>query len=171
MLRSRMTSPKPCPDLRCSDPENRLPVSDRDQVEMVVEVGLVAAMLDNEIPAGESKALVTAIRLLPGLRDLGDDQVNALLVRAAARTRRGDDWLREVACGLTDRGLRRVAFRLAALFCAWDGVIDDKEQGYLNWLARVFDLDDDEAMRLFAEATAAHPLAAGKAGAVEPAPG
>jgi hypothetical protein len=149
-----MTSDKPrCPDLRCTDPEHQLPVSSRDQVQMVVEVGLVAALLDHKLPEEESAALITAIRLLPGLREISDEEVNQLLLRASQRTQRGDSWLCEVSKGLTNPALRRVAFRLASVFCAWDGVIDDNEQGYLNWLASVFELSDDDAMRLFAEAT------------------
>jgi tellurite resistance protein len=120
---------------------------------MVVEVGLVAALLDDQVPKGELDALVKAIRLLPGLREISDDDVNGLIARAGDRTRRGDPWLCEVRYGLTHPALRRVAFRLAALFCAWDGVIDDKEQGYLNWLARTFEFSDEETTRLFMEAT------------------
>jgi len=59
----------------------------------------------------------------------------------------------EIAHRLTNPGLRRVAFRMAAMFCAWDGVIEDEEQGYLDFLARAFGLDEAEASRLFAEAT------------------
>lgn len=120
---------------------------------MVVEVGLVAAMLDDAIPRGESEALVTAIRLLPGLRTLSDEQINLILTRAGQRTQQGDAWLCEVSQRLTHPGLRRVAFRMASMFCAWDGVIDDKEQGYLNFLAKAFELGDEVADALFAEAT------------------
>lgn len=120
---------------------------------MVVEVGLVAALLDDQVPKEELATLVKAIRMLPGMRDLTDDDVNALLARAGDRTRKGDAWLCEVRRGLTLPTLRRVAFRLAALFCAWDGVIDDKEQGYLNWLAKTFEFSDEETASLFAEAT------------------
>lgn len=123
---------------------------------MVVEVGLVAAMLDDAVPASESEALVTAIRLLPGMRKLTDEHVNLLLSRAGERTGRGDEWLCEVASRLTNPALRRVAFRMASMFCAWDGVIDDKEQGYLNFLAKAFGLTPDEADALFAEATDHH---------------
>jgi tellurite resistance protein len=149
-----MSNSKPCcPDLNCADPERVLNISTRDQVQLVVEIGLVAAMLDDAIPDGESEALVTAIRLLPGLKDTTENQINELLARAGERTRRGDAWLCEVAHGLRHPGLRRVAFRMAALFCSWDGVIDEKEQGFLNWLAKTFELTDDDAMRLFHEAT------------------
>lgn len=120
---------------------------------MVVEVGLVAALLDDQVPKEELATLVKAIRLLPGMRDLTDEDVNAVLARAGDRTRKGDAWLCEVRHGLTHPSLRRVAFRLAALFCAWDGVIDDKEQGYLNWLAGTFEFSDEETTSLFAEAT------------------
>ena len=120
---------------------------------MVVEVGLVAALLDDAIPQAESEALVTAIKLLPGLRDLSDEQVNLVLSRAGARTQQGDAWLCEVGNRLTNPGLRRVAFRMASMFCAWDGVIDDKEQGYLNYLAKAFEFSPTEADSLFAEAT------------------
>ncbi len=120
---------------------------------MVVEVGLVAAMLDDAIPSAESQALVTAIRLLPGLGNLSEEQVNLVLSRAGQRTQQGDAWLCEVAGRLTHSGLRRVAFRMASMFCAWDGVIDDKEQGYLNFLAKSFDLSSEQADALFAEAT------------------
>lgn len=120
---------------------------------LVVEVGLVAAMLDHRLPKSESDALVTAIRLLPGMRDLSEDQINLLLTRAGDRTRHGDSWLCEVARGLTNQALRRVAFRMAAMFCAWDGVIDEHEQGYLNWLAKAFGLSGDEAHELFEQAT------------------
>jgi hypothetical protein len=120
---------------------------------MVVEVGLVAAMLDHAIPETESTALVAAIRLLPGLRDLSDEQVNLLLSRAGARTREGDAWLCGIACRLTNPGLRRVAFRMASMFCAWDGIINDEEQGYLNFLAKAFDFSVEEADVLFAQAT------------------
>jgi len=148
-----MTTSRPCPDLRCADPEHSLPATDEEQVLMVVEVGLVAAMLDDAVPAEESEALVTAIRLLPGMRKLTEEQVNLLLTRAGERTRKGDEWLCEVAQRLTNPGLRRVAFRMASMFCAWDGVIDDKEQGYLNFLARAFGLSPEQADALFAEAT------------------
>jgi len=147
------TDKPPCPDLRCADPGSYLPASSQQQVEMVVEIGLVAALLDDQVPKEELATLVKAIRLLPGLRDLSDDSVNLLLARAGDRTRKGDAWLCEVRHGLTHPSLRRVAFRLAALFCAWDGVIDDKEQGYLNWLARTFEFSDEETTALFAEAT------------------
>ncbi len=120
---------------------------------MVVEVGLVAAMLDGRIPEGESEALVTAIRLLPGLRELSEGEINLMLVQAGERTQRGDAWLCEVARGLVHPALRRVAFRMAAMFCAWDGVIEDKEQAFLNWLTRTFGFSDDEAMVMFAQAT------------------
>lgn len=149
-----MSNTKPCcPDLNCADPDRLLNISTFDQVQLVVEIGLVAAMLDDAIPDGESEALATAIRLLPGLKDSTDHDINALLARAGERTGRGDAWLCEVSCGLRHPGLRRVAFRMAALFCAWDGIIDDKEQGFLNWLAKTFELSDDDAMRLFHEAT------------------
>jgi len=130
-----------------------LPASDEEQVLMVVEVGLVAAMLDDSLPRAESEALVTAIRLLPGLRDLSEEQVNLVLTRAGARTQHGDAWLCEVSHRLTNPGLRRVAFRMASMFCSWDGVIDDKEQGYLNFLAKAFGFSVREADALFAEAT------------------
>ena len=120
---------------------------------MVVEVGLVAALLDNQVPREELDALVKAIRLLPGMRDLSDQEVNGLIARAGARTGRGDPWLCEVRYGLKNPALRRVAFRMAAMFCAWDGVIDDKEQGYLNWLAKTFEFTDQETTQLFSEAT------------------
>jgi hypothetical protein len=139
--------------LRCADPEHSLPATDEEQVMMVVEVGLVAAMLDGAVPVGESEGLVTAIRLLPGMRSLTEERVNLLLSRAGERTRRGDDWLCDVANRLTNPALRRVAFRMASLFCSWDGVIDDKEQGYLDFLARAFELTPDQAGALFAEAT------------------
>jgi tellurite resistance protein len=148
-----MKSPCGCPDLRSADPEHQLPASDEEQVLMVVEVGLVAAMLDDAIPDSESSALVTAIRLLPGLRNLSDEEVNLVLSRAGTRTREGDSWLCEVSRRLTNPGLRRVAFRMASMFCAWDGVIDDKEQGYLNFLAKVFEFSPGEADALFAQAT------------------
>lgn len=153
ILSSGMTSPCSCLDLRCADPEHQLPASDEEQVLMVVEIGLVAAMLDDAIPQGESEALVTSIRLLPGLRNLSDIQVNLILSRAGERTREGDEWLCEVAGRLTNPGLRRVAFRMASMFCSWDGVINDKEQGYLNFLAKAFGLSHGEADALFAEAT------------------
>lgn len=120
---------------------------------MVVEVGLVAALLDDSIPEAESAALATAIRLLPGLRQISDEQLNLLLSRAGLRTREGDAWLCEVSRRLTNPGLQRVAFRMASMFCAWDGVIDDKEQGYLNFLAKAFGFSVAEADTLFAEAT------------------
>jgi hypothetical protein len=130
---------------------------------MVVEIGLVAALLDGKLPEEESTALVTAIRLLPGLRDISDEEVNQMLMRASQRTQKADRWSCHVSKGLTNPALRRVAFRLAAVFCAWDGVIDDNEQGYLNWLASAFELSDDDAMRLFAEATAETMAPAGPA--------
>lgn len=120
---------------------------------MVVEVGLVAALLDGQMPEDKQQALVTAMRLLPGLRDIADEDVIHLLARAGESTRRGDEWLCEVFGGLKNPALRRVAFRLAALFCAYDGVIDDKEQGYLNWLSHAFEFSDVETAQLFAEAT------------------
>ncbi len=126
---------------------------------MVIEVGLVADMLDNAIPLAESEALVTAIRLLPGLRDLSDEQINLILSRAGQRTQQGDTWLCQICHRLTNQGLRRVAFRMASMFCAWDGVIDDKEQDYLNFLAKAFELGDTEADALFAEATGHHGTA------------
>ena len=126
---------------------------------MVVEVGLVAAMLDDAIPHAESEALVTSIRLLPGLRNLSDEQVNLILTRAGERTRHGDLWLCEVAKRLTNPGLRRVAFRMASMFCAWSGVINDKEQGYLNFLAKAFGFSASDADALFAEATGQHGTA------------
>lgn len=128
---------------------------------MVLEVGLVAALLDGQMPEDKQQTLVTAVRLLPGLRDLADEDVIHLLAKAGESTRRGDEWLCEVFGGLKNPALRRVAFRLAALLCAYDGVIDDKEQGYLNWLSRAFEFTDDETAQLFAEAT-------GQSGSVEP---
>jgi len=130
---------------------------------MVLEVGLVAALLDGQMPEDKQQALVTAMRLLPGLRDLAEEDVIRLLARAGESTHRGDAWLCEVFGGLRNPALRRVAFRLAALFCAYDGVIDDKEQGYLNWLSHAFEFTDDETAQLFAEAT-------GQTGTVEPLP-
>jgi hypothetical protein len=56
---------------------------------------------------------------------------------------------------------------MASLFCAWDGVIDDKEQGYLNFLAKAFGFSVTEADRLFAEATG-H---GGRASVAPPSPG
>lgn len=152
-LTQTMTSPCRCPDLRCADPEHVLPATDEEQVLMVVEVGLVAAMMDNAIPESESTALVTAIRMLPGMRNLSDSDVNLVLSRAGTRAQEGDIWLCDVSRRLTHPGLRRVAFRMASMFCAWDGVIDDKEQGYLNFLATVFEFSPAEADALFAQAT------------------
>lgn len=127
--------------------------SDEQQVMMVVEVGLVAAMLDDAIPEDESAALATAIRLLPGLRGISDEQLNVLLSIAGQRTSHGDAWLCEVSMRLTHPALRRVAFRMASMFCAWDGVIDEKEQGYLDFLAKAFGYSPAEASALFAQAT------------------
>jgi hypothetical protein len=59
-----------------------------------------------------------------------------------------------VVHGLTNPALRRVALRMAALFCSWDGEIDDREQGYLDFLAKTFGLSAEEAAELFAQATA-----------------
>jgi len=142
-----------CPDLRCADPGSELPRSSREQVQLVLEVGLVAALLDGQMPEEKQETLVTALRLLPGLREVSDEDVIHLLARAGESTQRGDAWLCDVARGLREPALRRVAFRLAALFCAYDGVIDDKEQGYLNWLSGVFEFGDEETARLFGEAT------------------
>lgn len=127
--------------------------SDEQQVMMVVEVGLVAAMLDDAIPEDESAALATAIRLLPGLRGISDEQLNVLLSIAGQRTSHGDAWLCEVSMRLTHPALRRVAFRMASMFCAWDGVIDEKEQGYLDFLAKAFGYSPAQASALFAQAT------------------
>jgi tellurite resistance protein len=148
-----------CPDLGSADFEHALPASDEEQVMMVVEVGLVAALLDGKIPPQESEALVTAIRLLPGLRGLTDEQVNLLLTRAGERTRGGDAWLCEVAHRLINPGLRRVAFRMASMFCSWDGVITEPEQGYLDFLAKAFGFSPELAHQLFAQATGHHGTA------------
>ena len=135
------------------DPDAVVAVSEEEQVLLVVEVGLVGALLDDSIPEGEARALATAIRLLPGLRDLTDEQLNIVLSRAGHRASQGDTWLCEVATKLTHPGLRRVAFRMASMFCAWDGTIDDKEQGYLDFLANAFGYSVAEADSLFAQAT------------------
>ncbi len=154
MLPKRVTVTKPCcPDLRCADPDGYLPATEEEQVMLVVEVGLVAALIDRKITREKSDALATAIRLLPGMRRLTDEEVNLLLTRAGRRTSGNEAWMCEVMHRLTHPGLRRVAFRMAAMFCAWDGVIEDEEQGYLDFLARSFQLSQEEASRLFAEAT------------------
>lgn len=154
ILAARVSIPKPSyPNLRCADPDRVLPATEEEQVVLVVEVGLVAALLDRKINREKTEALGTAIRLLPGLKAITDDHVNLLLARAGQRTTQSEAWMCEIAHRLTHPGLRRVAFRMAAMFCAWDGVIDDQEQGYLDFLARAFSLDPEEASKLFAEAT------------------
>ncbi len=154
ILRSCVSISKPSfPNLRCADPDGVLPATEEEQVVLVVEVGLVAALLDRKISRDKTEALATSIRLLPGMRRITDEQVNLLLARAGQRTSRSDAWMCEVAHRLTHPGLRRVAFRMAAMFCAWDGIIDDEEQGYLDFLARAFGLDAQEASKLFSEAT------------------
>ena len=153
-----------CPDLSCADPDGLLPATTEEQVMLVAEVGLVAALLDGRLPEPKSEAVVTAIRMLPGLHRLSEQQVNQLLARAAGRTQGHQQWLCDVACRLTNAPLRRVAFRMAALFCSWDGVLDDREQGYLDFLARTFGLSSAEAAQLFAQATA-------QVGSVTPLPG
>lgn len=153
ILLSPVSVSKPsCPDLRCADPEGFLPATEEEQVVLVVEVGLVAALLDRKISKEKTEALATAIRLLPGMRRITDDHVNLLLARAGERSQT-ETWMCEIAYRLTHSGLRRVAFRMAAMFCAWDGVIEDQEQGYLDFLARAFGLNPQEASRLFSEAT------------------
>ena len=122
-------------------------------MRLVAEVGLVAALLDKKISREKTDALVTAIRLLPGLKTLTEEQVNVLLANAGHRTGTGETWMCEIAHRLTIPGLRRVAFRMAAMFCSWDGIIDDDEQGYLDFLARAFAFSPDQASLLFAEAT------------------
>jgi len=147
-------APCRCPDLLCADPDRVLPTTNEEQVLLVAEVGLVASLLDGQLPEPKAQGVVTAIRLLPGLRGLGEEQVNMLLARAGQRTEGHRQWLCDVACGLTNPALRRVAFRMAAMFCAWDGVLDDREQGYLDFLAQAFGLSAGEAAELFAQATA-----------------
>jgi hypothetical protein len=143
-----------CPDLSCADPDRLLPATPEEQVLLVAEVGLVASLLDGRLPEPKSGAVVTAIRMLPGLGQLSEQQLNQLLARAAERTQGHQQWLCDVACRLTNPPLRRVAFRMAALFCTWDGVLDDREQGYLDFLARTFGLSAEDAAALFAQATA-----------------
>jgi hypothetical protein len=130
-----------------------LHATEEEQVLLVVEIGIAAALLDEHLSTEKSEAVVTAIRLLPGLAALSDQQLTLLLVRAAERTSAGNTWLAKTACALTSPALRRVAFRMAALFCAWDGVIDDREQGYLDFLARALGFSELAADELFAQAT------------------
>ena len=120
---------------------------------MVAEVGLVAAMLDGTISPLKVDALATAFRLLPGMSKLSDSEVTMLIAQAGARTQGGQDWLCEVAHRIRTTALRRVAFRMAAMFCAWDGVLEQREQEYLYALACAFNFADNVTASLFEQAT------------------
>ncbi len=143
----------PCEELFCADPA-RFPLADeQEQVMMVAEVGTVAAMLDGTISPQKVDLLTTTLRLLPGWSGMTDSEVSMMLARTGARTEQGRRWLCEVTHRIRLTALRRVAFRMAAMFCAWDGVLSEREQEYLYALACSFDFSEPETAELFEQAT------------------
>lgn len=120
---------------------------------LVAEIGLVAAALEEEQLTDKAIAVSTAMRLLPGMSELSDSQLNLLMARAGARSERGERWLCETTRAIRVPALRRLAFRMAAMFCAWHGDLATAGQEYLSAIATAFNFSDDEAERLFSQAT------------------
>ena len=143
----------PCPELKCADPDCRSIVSEREQVVLVAEIGLVAAALDEQQLTEKATVVANAMRLLPGMSKLSDSELNVLLARVGARSQDGQRWLCEATNGIRVPALRRLAFRMAAMFAAWQGKLEEPAQEYLSAVATAFNFSDAEAERLFSQAT------------------
>lgn len=120
---------------------------------LVAELGLVAAALDAAQLPDKATAVATAMRMLPGMGALSDSEIHMIMARAGARSQEGERWLCETTNGIRVPALRRLAFRMAAMFSAWRGDLGKPAQEYLTAIAAAFNFTDDEAARLFSQAT------------------
>lgn len=143
----------PCTELHCADPSCRKAVSEQEQIVLVAEIGLVAAALDAHQLTDKATAVATALRLLPGMSGLSDSELNLIMARAGARSQDGQRWLCDTTNSIRIPALRRLAFRMAAMFAAWQGALARPAQEYLSALATAFNFSDAEAASLFAQAT------------------
>jgi hypothetical protein len=123
-----------------------------EQVELVAQIGLVAAALNGGLTPTKSQVLGHAVRLLPGMRGLSERGIDALVASTADRTERGPQWLCETTHRIRSEPLRRLAFRLATLLCVGDEGLDEQQQGYLTALASGFGFSDREVERLVVQA-------------------
>ena len=143
----------PCAEMHCADPGSLPVASEEEQVLMVAEIGLVAAALGGAPGADQADAIATAIRLLPGMGQLTESQINAIMAQAGVRTQHGRRWLCEATNGIRSPALRRLAFRMASMFSAWHGDLGERQQEYLSAIAAAFNFSEGEAAKLFSQAT------------------
>jgi hypothetical protein len=135
-------------------------VSEQEQVVLVAEIGLVAAALDDQQLTEKATMVAEAMRLLPGMSQLSDSELNVIMARVGARSQDGQRWLCEATNGIRVPALRRLAFRMASMFAAWRGDLAKPAQEYLSAVATAFNFTDAEAERLFSQATGWEPQAA-----------
>jgi hypothetical protein len=143
----------PCDALRCVDPSRFAVASDAEQVVLVAEIGCVAFALGGNYSRQSTKLLATALRLLPGMRELDEPGIDRLLGRTAEQSERGAAWLCEATHRIRSQPLKRVAFRLAVLLCTHGGPPDARQQEYLLALACGFGFADEDAAALLGQAT------------------
>ena len=130
----------------------------QDQAQIVAEIGVWSALSDGDLEENELGALVAAVALVPGLENWGVPQLETLITemngkyagegQAAAR-------VVEIVGALTDPGLRRCAYQLAAICAAADGEFSDSESEFLQGLQLHFEIPDPDAEALVNEAVAA----------------
>jgi len=144
----------PCDALTCAHPERFAPASEQEQVELVAEIACVASALSGRFALDRGRLLLSALRLLPGLRHLDGPGLDRLLARAVAHSERGVAWLCESAHRIRSAPLRRVGFRLAAMLSVDDeGLIAELPQELLLVLASGFGFDAPAALSLLEQAT------------------